>query len=261
MDYKYGFIGAGNMGGAIATAAAKVAGGDNILIADSNADYTAERAKVLGVKASDAETIAKECKLIFIGVKPFLVADVLKEIYPLLKSRKDDYAIVSMAAGVSISDINEVSDVPTVRIMPNTPVAVGAGMTVYAKNSKVTAETEQCFNALMSQSGRLMAIDESKIDAACSLSGCGPAFVYMFIEALADAGVQCGLSRKDAMLLAEQTVKGASTLALDSGKHPGELKDAVCSPGGLTIKGVHALENGGFRGAVMDAVVASFPKK
>ena len=134
-----------------------------------------------------------------------------------------------------------------IRIMPNTPASVGEGMIQYC-SSNVTAEEEEAFCRLMAPAGRLDPVPESLMDAASCVSGCGPAWVYQFIEALADGGVACGLPRVKAQEYAAQMVLGSAKMVLESGKHPGELKDAVCSPGGSTIQGVRVLEERGFRG-------------
>ncbi len=143
--------------------------------------------------------------------------------------------------------------------MPNMPATVGKGMILYCTVG-TTEEQTQGFTAALAHAGRLCAIPESRIDAASAVSGCGPAFVYLFIEALADGGVECGLPRAEALEFAAQTVLGAAETVLQTGKHPGELKDAVCSPGGTTIAGVHALEDGAFRSLCMDAVRAAYEK-
>jgi pyrroline-5-carboxylate reductase len=144
--------------------------------------------------------------------------------------------------------------------MPNTPVSVGEGMILYATGETVTkAEEAELLDALAG-AGRLSPLPEYLIDAGSAVSGCGPAFVDLFIEALADGGVACGLPRKQAVEFAAQMVAGSARLVLESGQHPGALKDAVCSPGGTTIQGVRALENAGFRGAVIEAVIAAYEK-
>ena len=149
---------------------------------------------------------------------------------------------------------------PIIRIMPNTPVAVGAGMVLCSAANGVTdAETAQ-FEAVMSCAGGLDWIPENLIDAGSAVSGCGPAFAYLFIEALADGAVACGLPRAKALEYAARTVQGAAKMVLETGKHPGELKDAVCSPGGTTIAGVHALEAGAFRASAMEAVLAAYER-
>ncbi len=170
--------------------------------------------------------------------------------------------LVSMLAGVDMQRLSDALQIelPIIRIMPNTPVAVGKGMILYDRNGAATDEQTAGFLNGLSQAGCLDRIPERLIDAAGSLSGCGPAFVYLFAEALADGAVECGVPREKAMLYAAQTLLGSAAMLLESGKHPGELKDAVCSPGGTTIAGVHALERGGLRAAAMDAVLEAYLK-
>ena len=146
-----------------------------------------------------------------------------------------------------------------IRIMPNTPSAIGEGVIFYTCDG-VTAEEEAAFLENMAGAGRLLPLDDHLMDAGSAVAGCGPAFVDLFIEAMADGGVACGLTRPMAMECAAQTLIGAARLMLETGRHPGALKDAVCSPGGATIQGVRALEAGGFRSAVMEAVIAAYEK-
>lgn len=260
--YKYGFIGCGNMGGALVRAVAKNVMGSDILVSDNDNSKIENLSKECGVIGSDNKTIASECRYIFLGVKPQMMNEMLCGIKDILAKREDGFVLVTMAAGLSIDTISQMcgKSLPIIRIMPNTPASIGKGMILYAVNSKVTPEQIDIFVRDMSAAGILDRLNENLIDAASALSGCGPAFVYMFIEALADGAVECGLPRKNAMLYAAQTVLGAASLVIESEKHPGELKDAVCSPGGTTIAGVHALENGGFRANAMNAVTAAYNK-
>jgi pyrroline-5-carboxylate reductase len=151
-------------------------------------------------------------------------------------------------------------NIPVIRMMQNTPVSLGEGMMIYALSGAADEDDVAELKIAMACAGRLDAIAEDKIDAATAVMGCGPAFAYQFVEALADGGVACGLTRAQAQLYAAQMLAGAAQMVLQTGKHPGELKDAVCSPGGSTIEGVRALEQAGFRSAVMDAVIASYEK-
>ena len=258
---KIGFIGGGNMGGALASAAVKAVGAQNVLIADRDAEASAACAARIGATAADYARIAKECRVIFLAVKPNLVATVAATLSPLLSGREEP-VLVSMAAGVPLSTLAALfgADAHIIRIMPNTPASVGQGMIVYAASSSATEADKTAFCDAMRHAGTLDEIDECKIDAATGVMGCGPAFVYQFIEALADGGVACGLTRAQAQLYAAQTLLGAAEMVLKTGKHPGELKDAVCSPGGSTIEGVRTLEEGGLRGTVMDAVIASYKR-
>ena len=259
MKYTAGFIGAGNMGAALLRAVASSIGGENVAVYDISADKASRAAALTGAThVESAEEIYKSSKYIFFAVKPNVIEKTLSASSSHIK---DKSVIVSMAAGVSIAKIRAASGSDNIiRIMPNTPAAIGKGTILYSLGKEVSAEDEAGFLAAMEKSGIVDKLDEGLIDAASALSGCGPAFVYMFIEGLADGAVACGLPRDKALLYAKQTVLGAASLALTSGKHPEELKDAVCSPGGTTIEGVLALENGSFRGLSAAAVKAAFEK-
>lgn len=261
MSYQVGFIGCGNMGGALARAVA-AAGANGIAVCDRDPQKATVLGGACGAKVCSAAEIATECAFIFLGVKPQVYPEAIAEIAPALAARGEkSFTLVSMAAGLSLAAVEEMVgfSCPIIRIMPNTPCAVGAGVTVYAPNAAVTPKNEAIFHSLMAKSGALHRLPEDKIDAAGALSGCGPAFVYLFAEALADGGVEVGLSREQAAAFAAGTLKGAAEMLL-AGGHPAALKDAVCSPGGTTIAGVHALEESGFRAAVMNAVTAAFDR-
>lgn len=260
--YKAGFIGAGNMGGALAVAACKNGDPKHIVLADRDAVKVQALAENCNCVAADNATVAGESRFIFLGVKPQVLPSLLEELAPLLAMRADRFVLVTMAAGIFMNAIATGlgGEYPIIRIMPNTPVAIGEGMVLYAMNDQVTDEEEQDFLRLMSAAGCFDKLDEKLIDAGSAVSGCGPAFAYLFMEALADGGVECGLPRDKAMRYAAQTVLGAAELVLCTGKHPGELKDAVCSPGGTTIAGVHALEEGAFRNCAMNAVTAAYKR-
>ena len=262
MNTTFGFIGCGNMGGALVEAVAKVIPAEQILIFDQNTTKTAELSSRLGVQISTTEELIAACDYIFLGVKPQVFPNLFVEIAPMLAKRAQKPVLVSMAAGISISAVEAFAEVGcgVIRIMPNTPVSVGEGMILYASNSLVSAVQLHDFCGALSEAGTLDNLPEEKIDAASALSGCGPAFVYLFAEALADGAVACGLARDKANLYAAQTLKGAAELLLTSDKHPGELKDAVCSPGGTTIVGVQALESGAFRATAMDAVTSAYKR-
>lgn len=258
---KIGFIGAGNMGSALAKAAS-LADNTKIYLYDKDDAKGAAVAKSIGADFTSLERIARECDFIFLAVKPNVIPAVAEELSEFLATRKG-YTVVSMAAGVSIAQLEEhlgAVNAPIIRIMPNTPASIGKGMTLWSKNDKVTFKAAAAFEKIMSKSGTLDAIDEKLIDAASAVSGCGPAFVYMFIEALADGAVECGLPRDKALLYAAETLVGAAEMVKATGKHPEALKDAVCSPGGSTIAGVHALEEGAFRADAANAVLAAYKK-
>ena len=253
---KVGFIGCGNMGGALAAAAAKCKDAEVLLY-----DKDTERAEALAERLrGKAVSLDKVCgaRLVFLGVKPNVIPAVADEVRDAIAL--SGAVIVSMAAGVSTSKLEAAfGDVPVIRIMPNTPAEVGRGMILYTANTRGSGAIPD-FLEVMAAAGRCDAIEERLIDAASAISGCGPAFVYMFIEALADGGVMSGLPRDKAMLYAAETLIGAAEMVKQTGRHPGQLKDAVCSPGGSTIEGVKALEDGKIRGTISGAVVASYEK-
>lgn len=252
-----GFIGTGNMGGALAIAAAKTKA--QILLCNRTMAKAEALAKDLGCATATAPEIAYLCDYIFLGVKPQMMGDLLASLAPTLKSRPTPFTLVSMAAGLTMDTLQQMAggSYPVIRMMPNTPVAVGSGVILYDATENVTAEALDGFLEAMSQAGFLDRLPEKLMDAGSAVSGCGPAFVSMFIEALADGGVACGLPRDKALALAAHTLRGTAALLLESGKHPGVLKDEVCSPGGSTIQGVKALENGNFRSTVISAVQAA----
>ncbi len=258
---KIGFIGTGNMGSALATSVSKAMKDAQLFFSDFAKEKAVSLAEKLSGKATDNLSMVKECDLVFLGVKPQGLPQLLSEISGEVKKREGSLTLVTMAAGVKtkalLSALGE--DTPVIRIMPNTPVFVGEGVVAYcAKNVK--KEIEEAFVSSLSAAGLVEKIEEEKIDAASALHGCGPAFAYLFVEALADGAVSCGLSRDAALRFAAQTVKGSAEMVLKTGTHPGALKDAVCSPGGTTIEGVRTLEEQGFRGAVMDAVIAAYDR-
>ena len=253
-----GFVGTGNMGGALAIAAAKT--GATLILNNRTPEKAEKLAGQLGCETASAQEIAKLCDYIFLGVKPQLMGELLSDLAPTLQARKDPFTLVSMAAGLTMDTIRKMAggNYPVIRMMPNTPVAVGCGVIQYDATGNVSAQSVETFCAAMAHAGLVDHLPEHLIDAGSAVSGCGPAFADLFLEALADGGVACGLPRAKAQLYAAQMLQGAAKLALESGKHPGELKDAVCSPGGSTIAGVRALEEHGFRGACMQAVEAAF---
>ncbi len=261
-NFKFGFLGCGNMGGSLARAVCKAVGNSEIAVADKTSVKAQLLADELKCTSLNSKEIAQSCKYIFLGVKPQVMKDALDEISPVLNNRTDRFILVSVAAGVEMSQIEEMLGInyPIIRIMPNTPVSAGEGMIVYTANKQVFMDELGEFVEALRFAGKLDKIDEGLINAATAVSGCGPAFVYLFAEAMADAGVECGLARNKAIEYASQTLLGASKLLLNTKKHPAVLKDEVCSPGGSTIEGVHALEDNGFRGTVMSAVKASFNK-
>ena len=257
MRKTIGFLGCGNMGGAIARAVCKAADPQSVWLANRTPAKAEALAAELGCNTTSNDEVAGRCDLIFLAVKPQMMEELLAPLRFTLAERPGRFVLCSMAAGLSIGRIQEMAggDYPVIRIMPNTPASVGAGMIQYC-TSGVTAEEEADFLRLMAPAGRLDAVPEALIDAASCVSGCGPAWVYQFIEALAAGGVAWAKAQE----YAAQMVLGSAKLVLESGQHPSALKDAVCSPGGSTIQGVRVLEEKGMRGAVMDAVLAAYNK-
>ena len=247
---KYGFIGCGNMGGAIAKALANKT--NDFAITDRSG-----KAKALGFPYTSAEEIAKNADRIFLAVKPQMMAGVLENLKPLLQEKKP--LLITMAAGLTMEKIDALAGggFPIIRIMPNTPTAIGMGVIQYCANSVVSEEILADWLSDMAPCGLLDALDEKLIDAGSALSGSGPAYMYIFLEALADGAVACGIPRAKAYEYAAMTMAGSAQMYLQTKQHPGALKDAVCSPGGSTIAGVKALEEGAFRAAVMNCVAAT----
>lgn len=261
-DMILGFIGTGNMGGALARAVRHKLEGRQILLANRSPQKAQLLAEELDALAADNDTCAWQADYLFLGVKPQMMREMLENIAPTLAKRKGRFLLVTMAAGLTISQIQKMAkgNYPVIRIMPNTPASIGEGMILYACSPNVTEQEERLFLDAMACAGRFSVLPEHLMDAGSAVSGCGPAFADLFLEALADGGVACGLPRAQALEFAAQMLLGTARLALESGQHPGALKDAVCSPGGTTIQGVRKLEEAGFRGTVMNAVIAAYEK-
>ena len=254
---KYGFLGCGNMGGAIARALSKKT--KNIAVSDRSGKAK-QLAQELGVAYSDNASIASSCDRIFLAVKPHMMKDILLPLQDTLAKSKP--LLITMAAGLEIRQIEEFAGthLPVIRIMPNTPTSVGKGVIPYCANELVTGEMKSDWLEDMEMCGLLDPLEERLMDAASALSGSGPAYLYLMLEAMADGGVACGLPRAKALDYAAMTMAGAAEIYLSTHTHPGALKDAVCSPGGSTIAGVRVLEERGFRGAAMDCVCAAYAK-
>jgi pyrroline-5-carboxylate reductase len=262
--------------------AAKTVGAENIGFADIDYSRAESAAGALGGKVYSSNIEAVEnSDFVFLAVKPQILKNLLEEIAPAVQKRAAaDRApvLISMAAGWTIAKVQAVlagdkpvsakaaehsalvSPPPVVRIMPNTPALVSRGVIVMASSRQVPAGKAAELEKILAAAGMVDRLEESYLDAVTGLSGSGPAFVYLFIEALADGGVKAGLPRDKALRYAAGTVLGSAAMVLETGRHPGELKDMVASPGGTTIAGIGALENGCFRGAVMNAVEAAWKR-
>lgn len=256
MNFSASFIGTGNMGGALAAAVSRT--DKNIGLYDLDDKKALALAKNIGCGTITTLEDAAKSRFLFLAVKPNVIIKVAQSLKGLIS---DNTVIVTMAAGISLNEIcTEAVTDRCIRIMPNTPAAVGEGMILYCMGDAVTSEDEQDFLNLMQYAGTADKIDERLIDAAAALTGCGPAYVYMFAQALADGAVSCGVPREKAALYAAQTILGSAKMLQESGKHPEKLKDEVCSPGGTTIAGVMTLEKMKFRSAAASAVTAAYEK-
>ena len=255
------FIGTGSMGGALARAAAKSPLTERLLLANRTQEKAARLAEELGAEVCSNADAAREAGVLFLAVKPqgleAMVAGIRREL-----DARERVLIVSMAAGWTLEELTALlGSHPVVRIMPNIPVAVGGGVTMLCASGNVTAEEKALVKELLAASGMVSELSEPLMEAASGVTGCGPAFAAMFVDALADGAVACGLPRKEAIAYAAQMMKGTAELLLSSGEHPDALRDRVCSPGGSTIQGVRKLEEGAFRAAVMNAVIATWEKE
>ena len=256
-----GFIGMGNMaraiaGGLVASGAAEAA---SLYAYAPHYDKLESFCAPLGIHACRcAEEAVSACDLIVMAVKPYVVEGVLAELKDALRGK----AIVSVVAGWTLEKYRPCLDESTrvQYIMPNTPCNVGEGMLLFEQENTLTEEEHELALKLMSAIGKTMILPSRLMNIGMAVSGCGPAFVAMMLEALADAGVKYGLARQDAYLLASQTALGTAKLQMETNMHPGVLKDAVCSPAGTTIRGVEALEACGVRHAFMEAVRAVMEK-
>lgn len=254
---KLGFIGMGNMAGAIACGLVKsgfLKGED--MIAYDIMDSQLDKVKELGFMiASDEKEVVKESEMVFIGVKPQVVESVLLPLKELLKGK----ALISIVLGYDFDKYNEILDSSTrhVFVMPNTPALVLKGMSLIEEKHSLLLQEEEFVKNMFSSIGEIEIVPSHLMSAAGTLSGCGPAYIYMVIEALADGAVKEGVPRQMAYKLASQTILGAGSMQLETSLHPGVLKDQVCSPGGSTIKGVDALEKGNIRAAFIDAITSS----
>ena len=258
---EIGFIGMGNMGLAILHGLLKTCEPGRFIFTAAHAEKMAAVTEATGVPHAESNrACAQSCKYLILAVKPQYFDVVFDEIREVLE---EDQVVISLAPGQTISSLKERlgDEIRVVRAMPNTPAMLGAGMTGIAFGTDpFTEEEKEQICAVFKSCGGVELIEESQMEAVGCVSGCSPAFVYMFIEALADSGVKYGLPCKTACEMAAQTVLGSAKMVLETGKHPGQLKDEVCSPGGTTIAGVSALEEFGFRNAVIKAADACYEK-
>ena len=257
---KLGFIGAGNMASAIIKGLINSGSmsAESIYISRKNPEKSSAFLDMGIHLCMSNRELAQICDCIVLAIKPIYTADVIKEIYSCIQGK----FIISIVGSWSYQMLHDAlpADARFVRVMPNTPLAVGEGMSLISSKYTCTEDEFAYAKHVFECAGKVSVVEDHVYTAATSISGCGPAFVYQFIEALADGGVRHGVPRTAAYELAAQTLIGAAKMVLETGEHPGRLKDAVCSPGGSTIEGVYALEKGGMRAAVIDAVGAAVEK-
>jgi len=256
---KVGLIGGGAMGGALA--AGLVKGGripqDALLVSDVNVQRLQHLEENLGVRTlQDNKLLVERVDIVILAVKPDVVVPVLQEVGSFLRPEQ---TVISIAAGVPLRLVekNVPQGVPVIRVMPNTPCLVGAGASAYALGSSAGPRDAVRVEAIFASVGRVVPVKEALLDAVTGLSGSGPAYVYLVVEALADGGVRMGLPREVALVLAAQTVLGAAKMVLETGEHPAQLKDRVTTPGGTTAAGLFVLEDRGLRAALIEAVKAA----
>ncbi|OMO58148.1 Pyrroline-5-carboxylate reductase [Corchorus capsularis] len=257
-SYKVGFIGAGKMAESIARGVVQsgLLPPHRISTAIHSNPNRRTVFQSLGISTlPDNSSVVEASDVVIFSVKPQVVKNVVVQLKPLLSKKK---LLVSVAAGIKLKDLQELAGHGRfIRVMPNTPSAVSEGASVMSLGGAATKEDGELVANLFRSVGKIWTADEKLFDAVTGLSGSGPAYVFLAIEALADGGVAAGLPRELALGLASQTVLGAASMVSKSGKHPGQLKDDVASPGGTTIAGIHELEKSGFRGTLMNAVVAA----
>lgn len=255
---KIAFLGFGNMARAMAQGW-KAVGLQDLMATGRDQAKLAANCRTLGVTPVDNGRAAREADLVILGVKPYQVADLAQEIRPQLRP---ETLIGSVAAGIDLESLaRDFQSQRLVRILPNTPVAVGEGVCLYAFGSAVSPAERQTVKDLLEKLGSAEEAPEAVFAGGGSMTGCSPAFLYLLIEAMTDAAVHEGMPRDLAQRLAAQTVKGSAEMVLKTGLHPGQLKDQVTSPGGTTIAGIRSLEANGFRSAMMEAIIAAAHRK
>jgi pyrroline-5-carboxylate reductase len=257
----FGFIGVGNMGTALLKATYKTFGQDEVVYYDASKPKCSEIYKQFNISPEKNNiAVVNNCKYLVLAIKPQYFSDVLEEIKGLITS---EHIVISIAAGVSIDSIKSIlgSTIRIVRAMPNTPALISKGSTGVSFSSDIFMDNEKVhLDSFFRSFGKYDVFEESLMNAVTCASGSSPAYVYTFIEALADSVVSLGIPRDKAYLLAAQSVMGAASMILETGEHPGVLKDQVCSPGGTTIAAIKALEENGFRNAIMKATDACYNK-
>lgn len=266
--YRYGFIGMGNMGKAILKGILKGEKAGNIIFSSEKSENMKEISEKTGIKEAEGadsavrnRAVASSSEILVLAVKPQVLPKVCTEIKDFLT---EGMTVVSLAAGVSLERLAELlgGDVKLVRVMPNTPASIGEGMTAicFGQNGNFTEKDKESIREMFRACGEIAEVSEKQLDVIGVTAGSSPAFTYMYIDALADAGVKYGIKREEAQKIAAKAVMGAAAMVLQTGEHPEILKNKVCSPGGTTIEGVEALYEWGLKNAVMKACTACMEK-
>ena len=256
-DKKVGFIGSGAMAEALLKGLlkAKIVNKTDIYSSDINQDRLAQLKKEYGVKISKTnKELINSVDIVILAVKPFIMGDILKDTG---KEYKKGQLVISIAAGIPISFYESLlpHEVPVIRVMPNTPSLIGLGVSALALGKRAQTKDAKSAEEILYAVGKVVTVSESQMDGVTGLSGSGPAYIYLIIEALIDAGVRVGLPRDIATVLATQTLIGSAQMVVQTGESPAKLKEMVTTPGGTTIAGLHKLEEGKLRATIMNAVV------
>lgn len=261
MEKTIGFIGCGNMGKAMVEGIMKanIVDGDHMIVSNAHPEKLQDLSSTYDFYISDNESVAAHADILFLAVKPYLYKEVLEQVSDLIK---EDAILVAIAAGIEIKDMYRMlgRNAKVVKAMPNTPALVLEGMSSLSFGEYMEEEDKDDVREIFESFGKTCEVNESMMNAVVAVSGSSPAYVFLFIEALADGAVLQGMPRSDAYRFAAQAVLGSAKMVLETGKHPGELKDMVCSPGGTTIEAVAKLEEKGFRSAVLEAMKACADK-
>lgn len=261
MKKTIGFIGCGNMGKAMVEGImkAKLVKGEQMIVSNAHPEKLQDLSNLYDFYISDNESVACNADILFLAVKPYMYKEVIDEIRDVVK---EDVIIVDIAAGIELKDIYEMFNKPlkAVKAMPNTPALVSEAMSALAFGDLMEESDREEITEIFESFGKCCEVKESLMNAVTAVSGSSPAYVFMFVEAMGDGAVLQGMPRKDAYMFAAQSVLGAAKMVLETGKHPGELKDMVCSPGGTTIEAVAKLEECGLRNAVLQGMKACADK-
>lgn len=267
---RLGFIGVGAMGGALAAAACRQLPGEEVVVFDVMTEKAKELAAASGCAvAGSMEEVIDSVSVVMFCIKPQILESVLQTTIPFFKKHYDageKRVVASIAAGYTLEDLTTVfrsggMEMPVIRLLPNTPVAIGKGLVLFANNEYATDGDVDELRDMMQKCGMCEHTEEELLPIACPVFSCSPAFTYMFIESLADGGVQIGMRRDQATKFAAQAVLGSAAMVLETGRHIGQLKDELSTPGGMTIGATNVMEKMGFRGAAIQGIITAYERQ